>query len=82
MNITTLRTRWENLEFGLANIGICMTEEERTAAFDEEANAYCSQNNQDCHTCSLVNYGLDCHNNKIGTDRVIKEKEIGRYGSD
>ena len=26
---------------------------------------YCTQNNGDCDTCSLVNYGLDCHNNEI-----------------
>ena len=26
---------------------------------------YCSQNNWDCETCSLVNYSLDCHNNPI-----------------
>lgn len=27
---------------------------------------YCTQNNSDCPTCSLVNYGLDCQNNPIG----------------
>ncbi len=27
---------------------------------------YCSQNHHDCGTCSLVNYGRDCHNNPIG----------------
>ncbi len=27
--------------------------------------AYCSQNNGDCNTCSLVNYGMDCRNNLI-----------------
>ena len=26
---------------------------------------YCSQNNGECETCSLVNYGLDCRNNPI-----------------
>ncbi len=26
---------------------------------------YCTQNNWDCETCSLVNYGHDCHNNQI-----------------
>ena len=24
---------------------------------------YCSQNEHDCDTCSLCNYGRDCHNN-------------------
>ena len=66
---TTLRLRWDNGEFGLLNIGIYMSEEERTAAFDAEAAQYCTQNNQDCFTCSLVNYGMDCHNNKIETDQ-------------
>jgi hypothetical protein len=27
--------------------------------------SYCKQNNGDCATCSLVNYGLDCANNPI-----------------
>jgi len=63
---TTLRQRWEKREWGLGQIGIHMTEEERTAAYDKEAAEYCSQNNQDCATCSLVNYGMDCHNNQIG----------------
>ncbi|MDF2563720.1 MAG: hypothetical protein K0Q53_115 [Massilibacillus sp.] len=27
---------------------------------------YCTQNNGDCETCSLVNYGLDCRNNPVG----------------
>lgn len=26
---------------------------------------YCTQNNGDCSSCSLVNYGRDCHNNSI-----------------
>lgn len=26
---------------------------------------YCTQNNNDCNTCSLVNYGYDCKNNKL-----------------
>lgn len=26
---------------------------------------YCTQNDGDCSTCSLVNYGRDCHNNPI-----------------
>jgi hypothetical protein len=27
--------------------------------------AYCSQNNGDCTTCSLVSYNRDCHNNSV-----------------
>jgi len=26
---------------------------------------YCTQNNGDCQTCSLVNYNRDCQNNPI-----------------
>jgi len=26
---------------------------------------YCTQNEGDCETCSLVNYGRDCHNNPV-----------------
>ena len=33
---------------------------------------YCTQNDGDCTTCSLVNYGRDCQNNPI---HVIREKE-------
>ena len=27
--------------------------------------SYCTQNNGDCSTCSLVNYNRDCQNNPI-----------------
>jgi hypothetical protein len=26
---------------------------------------YCTQNGGDCRTCSLVNYGRDCHNEPL-----------------
>jgi hypothetical protein len=26
---------------------------------------YCTQNNGDCPTCSLVSYNRDCHNNPV-----------------
>lgn len=26
---------------------------------------YCTQNNGNCQSCSLVNYGLDCRNNPV-----------------
>ena len=28
--------------------------------------SYCTQNDGDCSTCSLVNYGLDCQNHPVG----------------
>lgn len=36
--------------------------------------AYCTQNNGDCQTCSLVNYGLDCANNPIAVKRPTGNK--------
>lgn len=32
--------------------------------------AYCTQNEGDCSSCSLVNYGKDCMNNPIGAATV------------
>lgn len=29
---------------------------------------YCTQNNGECATCSLSNYGRDCRNNKFSPD--------------
>lgn len=31
---------------------------------------YCTQNNGDCSTCSLVNYGRDCMNNPISQSQT------------
>ena len=31
----------------------------------DEIPEYCTQNDGDCKSCSLVNYGRDCMNNKI-----------------
>jgi hypothetical protein len=31
---------------------------------------YCTQNNGNCVTCSLVSYGRDCRNNQVLTKRV------------
>jgi len=31
---------------------------------------YCTQNDGDCGTCSLVNYGRDCMNNPVDIDHV------------
>jgi len=66
--MTTLRDRWERGEIGLLQIGIYMTDEERTAAFKEDTNGYCSQNDENCETCSLINYGMDCHNRGMRTN--------------
>ena len=35
--------------------------------------AYCTQNNGDCKSCSLTNYGRDCENIKI--DREVSKKQ-------
>lgn len=32
---------------------------------------YCTQNDGNCDTCSLVNYGRDCKNNTITTGSMI-----------
>lgn len=32
---------------------------------------YCTQNNGDCTTCSLVNYNRDCKNNPV--ERLVKK---------
>jgi hypothetical protein len=35
---------------------------------------YCTQNDGDCITCSLVNYGKDCMNNQISSDSQVAKK--------
>jgi hypothetical protein len=37
---------------------------------------YCTQNNGDCFTCSLVNYGMDCANNPISTKPITGTKMV------
>lgn len=32
---------------------------------EREQTGYCLQPGSHCHTCSLVNYGLDCRNNPV-----------------
>jgi len=34
------------------------------------AKEYCTQNDGDCETCSLVNYGRDCANQVVGDTSV------------
>lgn len=37
--------------------------------------SYCTQNNGDCSTCSLVNYGLDCANMPLKSPRHTGTRE-------
>ena len=60
-----LRERWDARRWGIAQIGIYLTDAEKDNAFESEAKIYCSQNQRDCETCSLVKYGRDCHNNAL-----------------
>ncbi len=41
---------------------------------------YCSQNGGHCETCSLVNYGRDCHNNPIEADDILSIPPEGIAG--
>ena len=34
---------------------------------------YCTQNDGDCDTCSLVNYGRDCQNNPTTGQMIIRQ---------
>lgn len=36
---------------------------------------YCTQNDGDCGTCSLVSYGRDCMNNPIEPDEQEQKSE-------
>jgi hypothetical protein len=36
---------------------------------------YCTQNEGDCATCSLLNYGRDCRNNPVQEDSEEKDEE-------
>jgi hypothetical protein len=47
------------------------------------AKSYCTQNNGDCATCTLVNYGFDCANNPLPTNPRKGTKEsraMAAYG--
>ena len=48
----------------------------------ESAKVYCTQNDGDCFTCSLVNYGRDCRNNPIGSrkpvETALQDKDLER----
>lgn len=49
----------------MLNLAIEVDETLYDQYFDREHPGYCTQNDGKCSTCSLVNYGLDCHNNLI-----------------
>jgi hypothetical protein len=40
---------------------------------------YCTQNDGDCLTCSLVNYGRDCRNNPVDF-KHLAAATLGRKG--
>ena len=35
---------------------------------DKPRSVYCTQNNEDCASCSLSSYGRDCHGHAYATD--------------
>ena len=37
---------------------------------------YCTQNDGDCSTCSLVNYGYDCMNHKVSDDTGTPDNNL------
>jgi hypothetical protein len=80
------RERWDKKQVGLHSIGIYMDTPEGIEARERDYMldfaAYCSQSNGDCDTCSLVNYGLDCHNSPINPARIVDSDDVGRYGED
>ena len=43
--------------------------------------AYCTQNNGDCETCSLSNYGKDCQNKNIKQGRPEKGFETAQLNN-
>ena len=44
---------------------ICTFIRKQGACQPLEKRSYCTQNDGDCKTCSLVSYGRDCRNNPI-----------------
>jgi len=41
-----------------------------------DAKPYCTQNNGDCGSCSLVNYGRDCENNPVENPIIALAERI------
>jgi hypothetical protein len=40
---------------------------------NKEKKSYCTQNNGDCQTCSLVNYGRDCQNHPVKRGDCVRD---------
>ena len=52
---------------------------EKTWGFKKSMNKkpnYCTQNNGNCKTCSLVNYGRDCINNLVKLEKTTTRSKI------
>lgn len=54
---------------------------ERGLRMEGNKKDYCTQNNGDCSTCSLVSYGRDCRNNPVeeietGTNPIRTRTDI------
>ena len=52
---------------------------------EADMREYCTQNDQDCESCSLVNYGRDCNNQAIEidpSDRAQVDNWAGKFFSD
>ena len=56
-------------------IEIEVSDEMRAVIRETRIKSYCTQNNGDCETCSLVNYGRDCENNPIEKVRESEKEE-------
>jgi hypothetical protein len=41
-----------------------------------QSRLYCSQNDGDCASCSLVNYGKDCRNNPVDAQAAAEQREL------
>jgi len=38
-----------------------------------KTRSYCTQNDGDCQSCALVNYGRDCQNNPVEDEEETEE---------
>ncbi len=65
--VTWYSDDWANLTDGLG-ADISPTHELGRQLVRNKTPEYCVQNDGDCQTCSLVNYGRDCQNNPVAQD--------------
>lgn len=73
--------RWKDGQIGASLLSLAI-EVDLTKYEDHmecEFPGYCSQNNGKCSTCSLVNYGMDCHNNAINELSESTIKLVNAY---